>query len=285
MATPRELEEQIRSRWDFNDPMRSYERFAEDAAASTDPAARSIFLTQQARALGLQRRFADADELLDSITSTSDHVAARVAIERGRVLNSSGRPADATPLFAEAERLATDADVPGLVIDAIHMRAIAAPDPTAARYLNERAIREARASDDPAARRWLGSLLNNLGWALHDAGDVEDALTVFQRAEEYFDAEGTESQQFVAHWATARALRSLGRYDDALAIQRRLAEDPQSAEDGYVSEELGELLLALGQPAEAAPHFARAHALLANDPWLDDAARLERLARLGKVDR
>ena len=283
MATQRELEEQVRSLWDFGDPVTSHQRFVDAADAAADPHAQLVFATQQARALGLQKRFDEADAVLAAITPTTDHVAARVAIERGRVLNSSGHAVEATPYFAEAERLARAADVPGLTIDAIHMLAIAAPDPVAARYLNERAIREAQASDDPAARRWLGSLLNNLGWSHHDAGEFDAALEVFRQAETYFDAEGTASQQFIARWAVARALRSLTRYDDAFAIQQQLAGDPQSTEDGYVSEEIGELLLALGRPAEAAPHFARAHALLSSDPWLDDTERLDRLAALGTV--
>jgi tetratricopeptide (TPR) repeat protein len=280
MTAQRELEGQVRSLWDFGDPVTSHQRFVDAAAATSDPAARHVLVTQQARALGLQQRFDEADALLTAITPTDDHVAARVAIERGRVLNSSGRPAEATLLFAEAERLALQADVPSLAIDAIHMLAIAAPDPATARSLNERAIREAGTSDDPAAGRWLGSLLNNLGWSHHDAGEFDDALAVFRRAETYFDAEGTESQQFIAHWAVARALRSLARYDEALAIQERLSQEPQGIEDGYVSEELGELMLALDRPAEAAPHFARAHALLSGDPWLDDKERLDRLAAL-----
>jgi hypothetical protein len=71
------------------------------------------------------------------------------------------------------------------------------------------------------------------------------------------------------------------RLDEALAIQREL--DAAGTEDGYVSEELGELLQGLGQPAEAAPYFARAHALLSRDAWLvsQEPDRLRRLARLG----
>jgi len=53
--------------------------------------------------------------------------------------------------------------------------------------------------------------------------------------------------------------------------------------DGYVFEELGECLLVLDQPAAAAPHFQRAHALLAQDSWMvkHESERLERLKRLG----
>ncbi len=62
------------------------------------------------------------------------------------------------------------------------------------------------------------------------------------------------------------------------------AEYQQSLdEDGYVSEELGECLLALGRSAEARAHFQRAYARLSQDIWLaaNEPARLARLHRFG----
>jgi hypothetical protein len=55
--------------------------------------------------------------------------------------------------------------------------------------------------------------------------------------------------------------------------------------DGYVREEIGECLLALGREAEARPHFARAWSLLSRNPWLaaSEPARLERLRTLGSA--
>jgi tetratricopeptide (TPR) repeat protein len=80
-------------------------------------------------------------------------------------------------------------------------------------------------------------------------------------------------------------LRALGRIEEALAMQQALfAEYQQSLEeDGYVSEELGECLLALGRPAEARPHFQYAYALLSQDLWLPESEpdRLARLQQLG----
>ena len=56
--------------------------------------------------------------------------------------------------------------------------------PDAARAIDERALAEIEASDDPQVRRWLGSILNNLGWDLHDSGWPDEALAVFERAVE-----------------------------------------------------------------------------------------------------
>jgi hypothetical protein len=54
------------------------------------------------------------------------------------------------------------------------------------------------------------------------------------------------------------------------------------ASDGFVFEELGECLLALGRADEARPYFAQAYAELSQDEWLADnePARLERLKAL-----
>jgi tetratricopeptide (TPR) repeat protein len=82
-------------------------------------------------------------------------------------------------------------------------------------------------------------------------------------------------------------LRSLGRYEEALQIQRENLQDIQGTgdPDGYIQEELGECLLALGREEEAREHFGRAFVVLSQDPWLKDSepGRLERLALLGRV--
>ncbi|HEX8682227.1 MAG TPA: hypothetical protein VF707_07935 [Ardenticatenaceae bacterium] len=62
--------------------------------------------------------------------------------------------------------------------------------------------------------------------------------------------------------------------------QALLAEFEASGEqDGYVYEELGECLLALGRPEQARPYFARAYEEFSQDPWLveQEPVRLQRL--------
>lgn len=91
-------------------------------------------------------------------------------------------------------------------------------------------------------------------------------------------SEGEESIRW--KWTVARCLRALGRYDEAFAIQQDLIQYP---EQGYVSEELGELLLVFGRPEEARFRFNRAYELLAQRLGSDQsqAARLARLKALG----
>ena len=144
---------------------------------------------------------------------------------------------------------------------------------------NEKAIKMAQKSKDLRTHKWQGSLLNNLGWTYNDSGKFSLALTKFQEAFDYQKQHGDPKSVRIANWAIARCLRSLKRYDDALAIQRELIKYP---EQGYVSEELGELLLVTHRQEEAKPHFKKAYELLSQDIWLqsNEKGRLERLKRL-----
>jgi tetratricopeptide (TPR) repeat protein len=150
---------------------------------------------------------------------------------------------------------------------------------------NRRALAMAEASADPRTRlRWRGPLLNNLGWTYHELGEYAAALAAFERAVPAYEARGEPENVRIAHWAVARALRSLGRLDDAEAIQRRLAAEFEAigSADPYVCEELAELTLARGDSQGAAPHAARAHAILAQDPQFK-ATEPDRLARLARI--
>lgn len=273
--------------WDFADPPASEQRFESLLKApevSASPAARAEVLTQLARAQGLQGRFEQAHATLDSVDNqvlgASPRVRVRHLLERGRVFNSAGEPKRAAPLFLEAWETAKTPELDYFAVDAAHMLAIVAP-PSEQPAWAAKAIARADASEDARTRGWLGALYNNLGWTQHDAGDYAPALQSFQSALAAYEAHGKPEQVRIAKWAVARALRSLGRTDDALARQRALLSELDAAgeKDGYVFEEIGECLLALSRPDEAGPYFAKAHAILTQDVWLveHEAARVERL--------
>ncbi len=282
--------------WDFADPKASAARFQAHLDAldpESDPVAVAETLTQLARAQGLQRDFAAAHATLDAVSPETREdfplVQVRYLLERGRAFNSAGEPARAVPLFREAWGAAATSDLDYYAVDAAHMLAIALP-PAEQPAWAEKAIGRAKASSDPRTRQWLGPLNNNLGWTRHDGGDFEAALACFEAALEAYEAEGKLPQIRIAKWAAARALRSLGRLDEALARQQALLAELDAAgeEDGYVFEEIGECLLALGRPDDAAPHFAKAYAVLSKDEWLveHEGARIERLRALAtRVER
>jgi tetratricopeptide (TPR) repeat protein len=277
--------------WDYADPAATEARFRGLLNEGVDGLDAELqVLTQIARALGLQRRFAEARALLDEVERRlppePDTAHIRRLLEAGRVANSSGDPAAARPHFLAAWELARELGVDGLAVDAAHMVAIVEEEAGALDW-NERALALAGESTDPDARRWEASLLNNLGWTHHGAGRYEQALDCFERAAVLREEAGDRTSWFVARWAVARARRSLGRWEEALGEQLALQTDiaeAGAAEDGYVSEEIGELLLALGREGEARRHFAEAAALLGADEWFvaEEPQRLERLRRLGE---
>jgi len=258
--------------WDFDDPAGSERRFSELARrARTEDGGASLaeVLTQLARAQGLQGRFDDADATLAhaeaALGAADARGRVRLLLERGRVANTAGRDGRGRGEFLAAWDLARAADEEALAIDAAHMLGIVEP-PEVAWEWSERAMELARISADPAARRWIGSLANNMGWSRHEAGDVDGAIALFTQSRDAFLADGRVDRARVARWSIARCLRSRGDAEEALDAQQvLLAElDALGETDGYVLEEVAECLVALGRDDEAQPFFARARAALAD---------------------
>jgi tetratricopeptide (TPR) repeat protein len=203
----------------------------------TDPAERAELETQIVRALGLQGRFEEAERLLAGIPRLDPLVVTRIELERGRLLNSDGDPDAALPFFRRAITAARQAGDDFLLIDALHMAAIV--DTEHAEQWFQEAMRELADVRDPRTQRWTVALCTNYGWHLHDEGRYAEALESFRAAVTASLRLGTSEQHFVARWAEARCLRSLGRRAEALVIQQALhVERP---DDEYVAEELAML--------------------------------------------
>jgi tetratricopeptide (TPR) repeat protein len=224
--------------WDFDDPVGSERRLrgAADVAEGRD---RLVLLTQVARAVGLQGRYAEAHALLDDLAVRDDEVAVRVSLERGRLLRSAGDAEAARPHFDAAERAAAEAGLDVLRIDAIHMQALVA-DPADRLAVNERALEVASSSADPAARDWDASLMTNIGMVHAEAGDFDQALAAFEQALGARERRGDPEDVRVARWMVAWALRNLGRTADALSLQRGIKAELDAAgrTDPHVDEEI-----------------------------------------------
>jgi len=293
-AAERDFSETLDRSWDFDAPALSESRFRAELAkyAAESREAREI-TTQIARSLGLQRRFADADATLDALISGLDQPPVRIRVryllERGRILNSSGKPAEAVPLFRQASDLVSKDALPGADfyrVDALHMLGIAAPADERLRW-NLEALAAADRASEERARGWRASLLHNIGWTYHDRGDYATALEHWQKELAAREAGGDRGKIRIAKWTVARGLRSLGRLDDAEKIQRELVAeyDRDGTPDGFVYEELAEIALARNDVKAAKVWAAKAYASLKSDIWLaaNEKARLERLARIGGV--
>lgn len=277
--------------WNYEQPAQTEAVFREllpNAEASGDQSYHLQLLTQIARAVGLQRRFDEARALLHDVESglTDDLVVPRIRffLESGRVENSSGEITRGRAWFDSAWNLAQGHGETAYAIDAAHMLAIIS-DPAEQMQWNLTALALAEAATDPRAHRWCGSLYNNIGWSYHDAGDFPRALEMFEKAVRWRQAEGNIREIRIARWCVGRCMRSLGRVEDALALQQQLLREYAASgdtPDGYVQEEMGECLLALGRDAESLPFFAEAYALLSQDPWLvaQEPGRLARLQTL-----
>lgn len=156
--------------WDFADPAASAARFADAAARASGPD-REELETQRARAYGLQGRFEEADAVLDGVSGATPAVRTRLALERGRVQNSAGSPEAAVPFFLTAAGEARAAGLTFLLVDALHMLAIA--DSAAADAWTPEAFAVLAQVTDPRTLRWRISLHSNAGWRLVDAGHLD----------------------------------------------------------------------------------------------------------------
>jgi len=265
--------------WDFDDPAGSEERFRDQLAGlgDVDASVRLQIMTQIARTYGLQGRFDDAHAMLDEVEAamlSGDLVEVRYLLERGRAFNSSHQPEKAVPLFERAAELGRRISADFYTVDALHMLGIAAPEDDRLRW-NRAAMDAANASSDERARGWMGSLSNNMGWTYVDQGDYEVALNMFRQAEEGWEEQGKDDLVRVARWSQGKALRLLGRVEEALAVQRELEKDELT---GFTAEEIAECLLALDQPSKAKPYFQKAYDELSQINWVaEDTDRIERL--------
>jgi len=247
-------DEPLDALWDFSDPAGSERRFKERLARMRQVEGGDVAetLTQLARAQGLQHRFEDADRTLDEtegvVRDDARRARVRILLERGRVANTAGREGRGVDTFLAAWELARTAGEDALAVDAAHMLGIV-EEPELAREWNECAMELARSSPDPAARRWVASLANNMAWARHDVGAFDEALELFELALAERERQDDPTRTRIARWCVARCLRSLGRTEEALTEQQALAIELQALgeTDEYVTEEIAECLRALGR--------------------------------------
>jgi tetratricopeptide (TPR) repeat protein len=282
------------SLWDYDHPdstERKFRSLLPGALDSRDLPYLLQLLTQIARAEGLQRKFQDAHKTLDrvekALAKADDKTKVRYLLERGRVHNSSGKVDNARPLFLVAFDLALKSKEDPYAVDAAHMMAIVEPTEKQLEW-NLKALDLAEGSADERARKWKGSLYNNIGWTYFDQGEYQEALFMFEKALEFRKQEADPEKIRIAKWSVGKVLRVMDHTEEALEMQQQLFQEYEAAgrRSGYVYEEIGECMLVMDQEEEAQGWFAAAYEELSKDPWMaNEQDRLNRLKELGKVGR
>ncbi len=298
-------EESIDRHWDWSDIPSTeamFRQLLEEAlqiSPESDPDADLLVLelqTQIARTRGLQDDFDEAHAILDRVDktlATTDgarteryaRIRIRALLERGRAINSSkGAVEEAQDAFLQAWKTARAAKQDGLAVDAAHMVAIVERGKPGELEWGLKALELAETSTQPSARKWRGSLYNNIGWTFHDKGEFGKALQYFDKQITTRKESGKEPALRVALWTRARCLRSLERNEEAVKALSELVSTYGKAadEDGFVHEEMAENLLVLGKTDKATAEFARAFELLKNSRLAkSEPERLKRLSTLG----
>lgn len=263
------MEINVNELWDFGDPELSEQRF-HDAMADADPHGRFVLRTQIARTHGLRRNFVVAkstlSELEPELKETSAEGQVRYWLEHGRCHCSAAHTEEM--LTEEARRIARESylqgfevartsGLDGLAIDALHMMSMVEKDQAAQIEWNRKALAYMEESTHPEAKRWEGSLRNNLGYALRLAGRFDEALDEFQKALAYREQSGNPESVRVARWMIAWTLRGMDRLPEALEMQLGLEQEwaREGEEDPYVFDELEEIYRAMGD-GERAEHYA-----------------------------
>ena len=260
----------VSSLWDYSKPAASERRFEQAlAGASADDA--FVLRTQIARTWGLRGNFERAREILAALApelpERSAECRVRHALELGRTYVSAVHSRESlTPesreraraLYLQAFETARAAGLDDLAIDALHMMPVVDDDPADQLAWNYKALAYLEKSG-AQGRKWEGPLRNNVGHANRLRGNYDEALAQFRLSLAAFDRDGRAAEARIARWMIARTLRDMQRFDEAIAIQRRLEREFEQAgePDPYVFEELEALYRATGDTAQAERYAER----------------------------
>ena len=262
--------------WDFSQPEASEQRFrAALRTASADDAL--ILQTQIARTYGLRKDFSRAQQILaelePQIANASVEARTRYYLELGRTYSSATHQTEsqtaeirelARAAYMSAVNIAQDGHLDGLAIDALHMMTFVDTSAEDQVEWNRKAVAFMQLSSQEDAKKWEGSLHNNLGYALYLQGRYEDALREFELALAARERDGNPSTIRIAWWMIAWTLRALGKLSEALEIQLRLEKewDEAGEPDLYVFEELEHLYRALDNDERANTYAFRREAMM-----------------------
>jgi tetratricopeptide (TPR) repeat protein len=274
LSGPCAMAADISSLWNYSDPEESERRFrAALAEAAGDDAL--ILQTQIARTHGLRRNFPEARRVLaeiqEPVSRAAPEAQVRYCLELGRTYASvAHKPEEVTPedrekarsLFMNAFETARGARLDYLAIDALHMMSSVDVGPKDQLAWDLKALAFMEASPQAEAKKWEGSLRNNVGYANFLLGNYDEALAEYRLSLAAHERSGRAANVRIAYWMIARTLRAQGLIQEAIAIQLRLEREWNDAgeSDPYVYEELEQLYRQSGDIALAEQYAAKLQA-------------------------
>jgi len=217
--------------WSLGDPVMIENKFREMIAEGAVDCKSTYMqiLTQIALALALQKKFIEAHQTLDiaerQLDADHEIASVRILLERGRVFHQAGQLDDARHFFQRASERGAAYGCDFLAIDAAHMMAIIGQDVDEKIRWNQLAIDRTQKTQDDRARKWMGSLYNNLGQFLYESEKYKESHLAYTQALAHREQEAYEPNIRVAKWAVARSLRHLQREDEALPILQDLVDE------------------------------------------------------------
>jgi tetratricopeptide (TPR) repeat protein len=221
----------VADQFDFDRPAETETRFLALAESTHDADARAEFLTQAARAQGVQDKLEEAHATLArsrAENAANPRLRARHALERGRLLRRSGDREGAVRAFTLAYEIGSSAGEDALAADAAHMMALISPADVAFIWV-ERGLAIAERSDRPAARAWTGTISYNWAVALGESGDHAGAATYLRRALAARRAQGDAELVRATERTLAQELALSGSAAEARTILERLLIEERAA--------------------------------------------------------
>ena len=223
----------VRDYWNFSDPAATRTVFEELRTKLEDRQEYLDVVAQIARTYSLSGENQACLDMLkpvwDEALAAGGRAAASTMLEAARAYRGMGLVDQARKGFEDVAQSGPE----DLRVDALHMLALIS-EGDQVEFYNQQAITLAKTSKDVWARRWIGTLYNNMGWTKYEAGDLDDTLEYFESALLARYEFGQDERVDEAKWCIGRTLCDLGRIQEARELQQEILESDADLTDDEV---------------------------------------------------
>lgn len=223
----------VRDHWNFGDPTESRAIFESLLPTLDDRQEYLDVVAQIARTYSLKGENENCLETMkpvwDEGLKLGGRAAASLMLEAARAYRGMGMIDKARQGFDDVAQTGPE----DLRVDALHMLALIA-EGDQVDFFNQQAITLAKTSKDEWAKRWIGSLYNNMGWSRFEAGDFDEALEYFESALLARYEFGQTDRVDEAKWCIGHTLCKMGRIEEAKELQQEMLGDDSELSDEEV---------------------------------------------------